>query len=63
VKGNIKERACKLAAYIIENRATVRDAERWTFEKVLVLEPNCLVRETAALLDITARLRQAGDFF
>ncbi len=26
MKGNIEERACELAAYIIENRATVRDA-------------------------------------
>ena len=26
VKGNIEERACELAAYIIENRATVRQA-------------------------------------
>lgn len=28
MKGNIEERVCKLAAYIIENRATVRDAAR-----------------------------------
>ena len=28
MKGNIEERACELAAYIIENRATVRDAAR-----------------------------------
>ena len=26
MKGNIEERACELAAYIIENRATVRAA-------------------------------------
>ena len=26
MKGNIEERACDLAAYIIENRATVRAA-------------------------------------
>jgi len=26
LKGNIEERACELAAYIIENRATVRAA-------------------------------------
>jgi putative DeoR family transcriptional regulator (stage III sporulation protein D) len=26
VKGNIEERACRVAAYIIENRATVRSA-------------------------------------
>lgn len=28
MKGNIEERACELAAYIIENRATVRAAEK-----------------------------------
>ena len=28
MKGNIEERACKLAAYIIENGATVRSAAR-----------------------------------
>lgn len=28
MKGNIEERACELAAYIIENRATVRDAAK-----------------------------------
>ena len=28
LKGNIEERACQLAAYIIENRATVRDAAK-----------------------------------
>ncbi|MBR3560591.1 MAG: sporulation transcriptional regulator SpoIIID [Oscillospiraceae bacterium] len=28
MKGNIEERACALAAYIIENRATVRAAAR-----------------------------------
>ena len=28
MKGNIEERACELAAYIIENRATVREAAR-----------------------------------
>lgn len=28
LKGNIEERVCALAAYIIENRATVRDAAR-----------------------------------
>jgi putative DeoR family transcriptional regulator (stage III sporulation protein D) len=28
VKGNIEERACELAAYIVENRATVRDAAK-----------------------------------
>ncbi|MGN0994030.1 MAG: sporulation transcriptional regulator SpoIIID, partial [Butyricicoccus sp.] len=28
MKGNIEERVCKLAAYIIENRSTVRDAAR-----------------------------------
>jgi len=28
LKGNIEERACELAAYIIENRATVREAAR-----------------------------------
>ena len=28
LKGNIEERACKLAAYIIENGATVRSAAR-----------------------------------
>ena len=28
MKGNIEERACQLAAYIIENRATVRDAAK-----------------------------------
>ena len=28
MKGNIEERACALAQYIIENRTTVRDAAR-----------------------------------
>ena len=28
MKGNIEERACQLALYIIENRATVRSAAR-----------------------------------
>ena len=28
VKGNIEERACQLALYLIENRATVRSAAR-----------------------------------
>jgi putative DeoR family transcriptional regulator (stage III sporulation protein D) len=28
VKGNIEERACELAVYIVENRATVRDAAK-----------------------------------
>lgn len=28
MKGNIEERACELAAYMIENRATVRDAAK-----------------------------------
>lgn len=28
MKGNIEERACRLALYIIENRATVRAAAR-----------------------------------
>ena len=28
MKGNIEERACELAAYIIENRTTVRDAAK-----------------------------------
>ena len=28
LKGNIEERACELAAYIIENRTTVREAAR-----------------------------------
>lgn len=28
MKGNMEERACELAAYIIENRATVRAAAR-----------------------------------
>jgi putative DeoR family transcriptional regulator (stage III sporulation protein D) len=28
VKGNIEERACRVAAYIIENRATVRAAAK-----------------------------------
>ncbi len=28
MKGNIEERACELAAYIVENRATVREAAR-----------------------------------
>ena len=28
MKGNIEERACQLALYIIENRATVRAAAR-----------------------------------
>ena len=28
MKGNIEERACELAAYIIENRATVRAAAK-----------------------------------
>ena len=28
MKGNIEERACELAAYIIENRTTVREAAR-----------------------------------
>ena len=28
LKGNIEERACALAAYIIENRTTVREAAR-----------------------------------
>jgi len=28
LKGNIEERACELAAYIIENRATVRAAAK-----------------------------------
>ena len=26
MKGNIEERACELAAYIVENRTTVREA-------------------------------------
>ena len=28
LKGNIEERACTLAAYIIENRTTVREAAK-----------------------------------
>ena len=28
MKGNIEERACQMAQYIIENRATVRSAAR-----------------------------------
>lgn len=28
MKGNIEERACELATYIIENRTTVREAAR-----------------------------------
>ena len=28
MKGNIEERACELASYIIENRATVRETAR-----------------------------------
>ena len=28
MKGNIEERVCRLASYIIENRATVRDAAK-----------------------------------
>ena len=28
MKGNIEERACRLACYIIENRATVRGAAK-----------------------------------
>ena len=28
MKGNIEERACELAAYIVENRATVREGAR-----------------------------------
>lgn len=28
MKGNIEERVCKLAAYIIENRSTVREAAK-----------------------------------
>lgn len=28
MKGNIEERACLLALYIVENRATVRDAAK-----------------------------------
>ena len=28
MKGNIEERACELAAYIIENRTAVRDAAK-----------------------------------
>lgn len=28
MKGNMEERACELAAYIIENRATVRSAAK-----------------------------------
>lgn len=28
MKGNMEERACALAAYIIENRATVRTAAK-----------------------------------
>lgn len=28
LKGNIEERACELATYIIENRTTVREAAR-----------------------------------
>ena len=28
MKGNIEERACELAAYIIEHRTTVRDAAK-----------------------------------
>ena len=28
MKGNIEERACELAVYIIENRTTVREAAR-----------------------------------
>ena len=28
MKGNIEERACELATYIIENRTTVRDAAK-----------------------------------
>jgi DNA invertase Pin-like site-specific DNA recombinase len=36
------------------------DAEGRAFEKVLVLKPSRLARETSALLDITTRLQQAG---
>ena len=28
MKGNIEERSCELAAYIVENRTTVRDAAK-----------------------------------
>jgi DNA invertase Pin-like site-specific DNA recombinase len=38
----------------------LRDAENRAFEKVLVLKPSRLARETGALLDITTRLQQAG---
>ena len=33
VKGNIEERACRLALYIIENKATVRSAAQSTVHK------------------------------
>ena len=35
MKGNMEERACALAAYIIENRATVRAASKSTVHKDL----------------------------
>ena len=47
MKGNIEERACALAAYIIENRATVRAAAK-KFD----------VSKSTVHKDITERLRQ-----
>jgi DNA invertase Pin-like site-specific DNA recombinase len=38
----------------------LRDAEHQAFEKVLVLKPSRLARDTTALLDITARLQRVG---
>ena len=29
LKGNIEERACELAVFILENRTTVREAAKW----------------------------------
>ena len=47
MKGNIEERACQLALYIIENRATVRSAAR-----------KFGISKSTVHKDITGRLRR-----
>ena len=62
MKGNIEERACELAVYIIENRATVRAAaqkfgiskstvHKDVAERLLHINP-ALARQARVVLDI-----------
>ncbi len=50
MKGNIEERVCKLAQYIIENRATVREAAK-----------QFGISKSTVHKDITFRLKQQNN--